>query len=104
MLSWKRWCYPMAAGYEFASATRFSKLGIPPGTQSRLGRDSSICEPLHTSNPSCVVLVCEQRWGAILNEEEATMREPNPEMLNALVGKMVGDLGISLGGASILLG
>ena len=32
------------------------------------------------------------------------MREPNPEKLNALVGKLVGDLGISLGGASILLG
>jgi 2-polyprenyl-3-methyl-5-hydroxy-6-metoxy-1,4-benzoquinol methylase len=35
---------------------------------------------------------------------EAEMREPNPEKLNALVGKLVGDLGISLGGASILLG
>src|SRR5215475_12001138 len=35
---------------------------------------------------------------------EAAMREPNPEKLNALVGKLVGDLGISLGGASILLG
>jgi len=32
------------------------------------------------------------------------MREPNREKLNALVGKLVGDLGISLGGASILLG
>jgi len=32
------------------------------------------------------------------------MREPNPEKLNALVGKLVSDLGISLGGASILLG
>lgn len=32
------------------------------------------------------------------------MREPNPEKLNALVGKLVNDLGISLGGASILLG
>ncbi|MBV9220657.1 MAG: SAM-dependent methyltransferase, partial [Methylobacteriaceae bacterium] len=32
------------------------------------------------------------------------MREPNPERLNALVGKLVGDLGIALGGASILLG
>jgi len=32
------------------------------------------------------------------------MREPNLEKLNALVGKLVGDLGISLGGASILLG
>ena len=32
------------------------------------------------------------------------MREPNPDKLNALVGKLVGDLGISLGGASILLG
>ena len=32
------------------------------------------------------------------------MREPNPEKLNALVGKLVGDLGMSLGGASILLG
>src|SRR5260370_17868733 len=36
--------------------------------------------------------------------EEAAMREPNLEKLNALVGKLVGDLGISLGGASILLG
>ena len=32
------------------------------------------------------------------------MREPNPERLNALVGRLVGDLGIALGGASILLG
>src|SRR5580700_8789909 len=32
------------------------------------------------------------------------MREPNVEKLNALVGKLVCDLGISLGGASILLG
>jgi SAM-dependent methyltransferase len=32
------------------------------------------------------------------------MREPNLEKLNALVEKLVGDLGISLGGASILLG
>ena len=32
------------------------------------------------------------------------MREPNTDKLNALVGKLVGDLGISLGGASILLG
>ena len=32
------------------------------------------------------------------------MREPNPEKLKSLVGKLVGDLGISLGGASILLG
>jgi hypothetical protein len=29
--------------------------------------------------------------------EEAAMREPNLEKLNALVGKLVGDLGISLG-------
>src|SRR6187431_411452 len=32
------------------------------------------------------------------------MREPNLEKLNALVGKLVGDLGVALGGASILLG
>ena len=32
------------------------------------------------------------------------MREPNLEKLNSLVGKLVGDLGVSLGGASILLG
>jgi SAM-dependent methyltransferase len=32
------------------------------------------------------------------------MREPNPEKLNELVGKLVGDLGVSLAGASILLG
>src|SRR5882757_8013583 len=32
------------------------------------------------------------------------MREPDLEKLNALVGKLVGDLGISLGGASILIG
>src|SRR3954463_12115622 len=32
------------------------------------------------------------------------MREPNLGKLNALVGKLVGDLGIALGGASILLG
>jgi SAM-dependent methyltransferase len=35
---------------------------------------------------------------------EAVMREPNPEKLNALMGKLVNDLGVSLGGASILLG
>lgn len=39
-----------------------------------------------------------------LTAEEAVMREPNLEKLNALVGKLVSDLGISLGGASILLG
>ena len=32
------------------------------------------------------------------------MREPNMEKLNALVGKLVGDLGASFGGASVLLG
>lgn len=32
------------------------------------------------------------------------MREPNLEKLNELVGKLVGDLGVSLAGASILLG
>ena len=32
------------------------------------------------------------------------MREPNPEKLNALVGKLVNDLGVSLSGPSILLG
>jgi SAM-dependent methyltransferase len=32
------------------------------------------------------------------------MREPNPEKLNELVGKLVNDLGVSLSGASILLG
>jgi SAM-dependent methyltransferase len=32
------------------------------------------------------------------------MREPNMEKLNALVGKLVGDVGASIGGASILLG
>jgi SAM-dependent methyltransferase len=32
------------------------------------------------------------------------MREPNPEKLNELVGKLVDDLGASLAGASILLG
>lgn len=32
------------------------------------------------------------------------MREPNSEKLNELVGKLVGDLGVSLAGASILLG
>jgi hypothetical protein len=32
------------------------------------------------------------------------MREPNPEKLNELVGKLVGDLGVSLAGASVLLG
>ncbi|HEY3678141.1 MAG TPA: class I SAM-dependent methyltransferase [Bradyrhizobium sp.] len=32
------------------------------------------------------------------------MREPNPDKLNALVGKLVGDVGTALGGASILLG
>ena len=32
------------------------------------------------------------------------MREPNPDKLNELVGKLVNDLGVSLSGASILLG
>ena len=32
------------------------------------------------------------------------MREPNPDRLNELVGKLVNDLGASLAGASILLG
>src|SRR4030095_13314317 len=45
-----------------------------------------------------------QRWGCSQRVEKAAMREPNLEKLNALVGKLVGDLGISLGGASILLG
>jgi len=34
-----------------------------------------------------------------INTEEAAMRETNPEKLNALVGKLVGDLGVSLAGA-----
>jgi 2-polyprenyl-3-methyl-5-hydroxy-6-metoxy-1,4-benzoquinol methylase len=32
------------------------------------------------------------------------MREPNPDRLNDLVGKLVGDLGAAMAGASILLG
>jgi len=32
------------------------------------------------------------------------MREPNPDRLNELVGKLVGDLGAAIAGASILLG
>jgi len=32
------------------------------------------------------------------------MREPNPDKLNELVGKLVGDLGAAMAGASILLG
>src|ERR1700751_4658277 len=32
------------------------------------------------------------------------MREPNMEKLNALVGKLVGDLGVARGGGSVLLG
>jgi SAM-dependent methyltransferase len=36
--------------------------------------------------------------------KEGEMREPNPEKLNELVGKLVNDLGVSLAGASILLG
>jgi SAM-dependent methyltransferase len=32
------------------------------------------------------------------------MRDPNPEKLNELVGKLVGDLGAAIAGASILLG
>jgi hypothetical protein len=32
------------------------------------------------------------------------MREPNPDKLNELVGKLVNDLGVSLSCASILLG
>jgi hypothetical protein len=35
---------------------------------------------------------------------EVMMREPNSDKLNELVGKLVGDLGASLAGASILLG
>jgi SAM-dependent methyltransferase len=36
--------------------------------------------------------------------EEIAMREPNPDKLNELVGKLVGDLGASFAGAGILLG
>ncbi|MGB8557042.1 MAG: SAM-dependent methyltransferase, partial [Pseudolabrys sp.] len=32
------------------------------------------------------------------------MREPNSDKLNELVGKLVGDLGAAIAGASILLG
>jgi hypothetical protein len=32
------------------------------------------------------------------------MREPNPDKLNELVGKLIGDLGAAIAGASILLG
>ena len=32
------------------------------------------------------------------------MREPNTDKLNELVGKLVGDLGAAIAGASILLG
>ena len=32
------------------------------------------------------------------------MREPNPDKLNELVGKLVGDLGAAIAGAGILLG
>ena len=32
------------------------------------------------------------------------MREPNPDKLNELAGKLVGDLGAAMAGASILLG
>jgi hypothetical protein len=42
--------------------------------------------------------------GAVHEDWRRLLREPNHEKLNALVGKLVGDLGISLGGASILLG
>jgi SAM-dependent methyltransferase len=36
--------------------------------------------------------------------EVMAMREPNPDKLNELVGKLVGDLGAAIAGASILLG
>jgi winged helix-turn-helix protein len=32
------------------------------------------------------------------------MREPNPDKLNELMGKLVGDLGAAIAGASVLLG
>jgi hypothetical protein len=32
------------------------------------------------------------------------MREPNPDKLNELTGKLVGDVGAAIAGASILLG
>jgi hypothetical protein len=32
------------------------------------------------------------------------MREPNPDKLNALTGKLLGDVGAAIAGASILLG
>ena len=32
------------------------------------------------------------------------MRQPNPDKLNELVGKLVGDLGAAIAGANILLG
>jgi SAM-dependent methyltransferase len=42
--------------------------------------------------------------GAHLFAKETTMREPNPDKLNELMGKLVGDLGASIAGASVLLG
>ena len=41
--------------------------------------------------------------GAVHEDWRRLLREPNLEKLNALVGKLVGDLGIALGGASMLL-
>jgi hypothetical protein len=38
------------------------------------------------------------------SQEETAMREPNMDKLHELVGKLVGDLGAAMAGASILLG
>jgi SAM-dependent methyltransferase len=43
-------------------------------------------------------------YACIFLTEGTAMREPNPDKLNELVGKLVGDLGASFAGASILLG
>jgi SAM-dependent methyltransferase len=51
--------------------------------------------------PSSIVISIVSRW---IGMEEVLMREPNPDKLNELVGKLVGDLGAAIAGASILLG
>src|ERR1700720_4383615 len=72
-------------------------------TKSGIERRTAIHRNANPFTPVIRVL-CLLNWGCSQRVEEAAMREPNLEKLNALVGKLVGDLGISLGGASILLG
>src|SRR5215471_17381939 len=53
----------------------------------------------HKWQGACSIISYEVRSAG-----SAIMREPNSDKLNELVGKLVGDLGAAMAGASILLG